>query len=479
MQSDTSLSRPDRPVFRRHAGIIVAAFILSRVIIHFLGLNFKYSSLYDYWQYLDVTTLKENLLAGVWYDHTQPPVFNLFLGIILKISPEAAAWIFAAIFKLVTLANALLLLSLTQKITKHAWIPLAAALFYLLSPGTIVFENELFYTSLITLLFLLCIRQILTFRDGIKWRNAIGFFLPLTIICLTRSMYHIAFLAVIAVVMMLCYRKQTGLGKLLIAGFASVILVSGWYIKNYVIFHQFSASSWLGMNMARNIFHDNEVKDSTKIESIPPFSPLAAYKRFATKHDDLQQYYSGKNDRDLMEEFKNDSFMNMKHYDYIQIAELYKQAGIKHIKEKPVAFAKNVVQSAITFFAPATRYTLMESQAEKIKYYDAVYSLNVSHFAKGKSQRRIALVVSAIPQILLYLLVTGVLVIDGRKNKKRISPVNLFIALVLLYAFSVSSLVEHYENMRFRFELSPLFIILMAQAAVIVLNRKKFSGRSA
>jgi len=403
----------------------------------------------------------------VWYDHTQPPVFNLFLGTILKISPEAAPWIFAAIFKLLTLTNALLLLSLTHKITAHRWIPLAASLFYLLSPGTLVFENELFYTTIITLLFLVCIAQILQFKNGINWKNSIAFFLSLTIICLTRSMYHIAFLAVIGIVMLIRYRGQTGIRKLTISGIISILIVSGWYFKNYEIFGQFSASSWLGMNMARNIFHDNEVTDSNRIESIPPFSPLSAYRHFTTKHADMEQYYRGKNDRDLLHEFKNDSFMNVKHVDYIQIAELYKDAGIKHIKEKPVAFAKNVMQSAITFFAPATRYTLMEDQAEKIKYYDAVYSLNFSQFAKGKQQRRIALVLSAIPQMLLYLFVIGVLIMDARKNKKRITTVNLFITLVLVYAFSVSSLVEHYENMRFRFELAPLFIILLAQAFTI------------
>jgi hypothetical protein len=76
-------------------------------------------------------------------------------------------------------------------------------------------------------------------------------------------------------------------------------------------------------------------------------------------------------------------------------------------------------------------------------------------------------VLSAVPQILLYLFVIGILLTDAGKNRKKISTVNLFITLVLLYAFSVSSLVEHYENMRFRFELAPLFIILLAQALTI------------
>lgn len=465
---------PAKTDFRRNAGILVIAFIISRLIIHFLGLRFQYDAIYDYWQYLDIRTLKHNLLAGVWYDHTQPPVFNLFLGAVLKAAPAAAPWIFAAIFKLIPLVNALLLLRLLQRITAHRWLPLVLSLLYLLSPGTMVFENELFYTSLITLLFLVSISNLLRLSKGINWSSAIGFFLPLTIICLTRSMYHVTFLLLAAAIIYFRHRKQHGVHKLVIASVLSLLITGGWYMKNYFIFGQFSASSWLGMNMARNIFHDNEVNDSSRIESIPPFSPISDYKRFISGK--LEKKYAGLNDIDLLLEMKNDSFRNEKHINFLEVSEQYKKAGIQHIKHQPLPFLKNVVQSAITFFAPATRYTLMEEQAQKIKYYDAVYSFNLSQFASGKQQRRIALTLSALPQLLIFLFTFWILLRDWYK-RRQISVVNLFTGIVLLYAFGVSSLVEHYENMRFRFELTPLFLILLAQAYIIFRRKKETAVR--
>lgn len=470
MQPASHPSLPAKTVFRRNAGILLVAFIVSRLILHFIGLRFQYDSIYDYWQYLDVRTLKHNLLAGVWYDHTQPPVFNLFLGSILKIAPGAAPWIFAAVFKLASLLNAILLLRLLQRITPHRWLPLALSLLYLLSPGTMVFENELFYTSLITLLFLVSISCLLDLAKEIRWSSVAGFFLPLTIICLTRSMYHVVFLFAVALIILYRHRKQNGMNKLVIAAIFSLLITGGWYIKNYFVFGQFSASSWLGMNMARNIFHDNEVKDSSRIESIPPFSPIADYKRFITGN--LEQRYAGLNDIDLLQEMKNDSFRNEKHINFLEVSEQYKKAGIKHIKAQPLSFFKNVMQSAITFFAPATRYTLMEEQARKIKYYDAVYSFNFSQFATGKQQRRIALTLSALPQLLLFVFTFWILIRDWWRSRK-ISVLNLLVGLVLLYAFGISSLVEHYENMRFRFELTPLFLILLAQAWMIF-SRKAY-----
>ena len=48
--------------------------------------------------------------------------------------------------------------------------------------------------------------------------------------------------------------------------------------------------------------------------------------------------------------------------------------------------------------------------SKKIRYYDVVYSFNLSHFAKGKQQRRIALLLSALPKMLLYAFVFLMLV---------------------------------------------------------------------
>ena len=39
-------------------------------------------------QYLDPLLLKSDLLKSLFYLHSQPPIFNLFLGIVLKLSQQ-------------------------------------------------------------------------------------------------------------------------------------------------------------------------------------------------------------------------------------------------------------------------------------------------------------------------------------------------------------------------------------------------------
>lgn len=449
--------------------IIVIVFLVSRIVASCFDLHLNYIAIDRYWQYLNVDTLRHNLLRGVWYDHAQPPVFNLFLGLVLKVTGQAAPIVFSLIFKLITLFNAFLLFNILRRTVTHLSLPLYVSLFYLLSPAALIFENELFYTTFISLFFLVSCYALLGILKKIKWKNSSLFFFSLIIICLTRSMYHLVFLLVIVFIILFSLRKKKGFYRLVPAALISLLVTGGWYLKNYLIFGVFSTSSWVGMNMARNVFHDSEISDSTRIESIVPFSRIDTYAPFLSQN--LENKYQGLNDKDLLSIMKRDSFLNEHHIAYIEVSKLYMQASKEYIRRHPRTYLKNAVQSAIIFFAPATRYSLMEAESRKIKYYDLVYSFNLSHFAKGKQQRRIAMAVSAFPKILLYLL-TFYIVTRDFIRKRKIPLLQLYIIIIIAYVFTLSSLLEHYENMRFRFEIEPLFLILAAMAISRLLRKK-------
>jgi len=439
---------------------LLVVFIISRIIVMYFGIHMNYKAIFQYWQYLDMESLRNNLLQAVWYDHAQPPCFNLLLGIVVKLSGSYAPIIFELLFKLITLANCLLLLQILKRTVHNIYIPLLVSLVYLLSPATLLFEAELFYTTFISLLLLVSVYFLIRFQQEESLLNSCGIFIPLVILCLTRSMYHLVWLTTLSCIMLLYYRSRTGFTKLFISATIAILLVAGWYTKNYLIFGNFSSSSWIGMNMARNVFHDNEITDSSRIEAFEPFSKLSVYKKFLSGN--YEKRYRGLNDRDLLSEMKNDSFINENHIDYIEISKEYMQASKQYIKSHPATYLKNVLQSTIIFFTPATRYPLAEEQSKKIIYYDIAYSFNLSHFAVGKQQRRIALTISAIPKLLIYMAVFFLL-LRTAMQKRRIELFNIVIICTIGFVFTVSSLLEHYENMRFRYETEPLFLVLAAQ----------------
>jgi len=454
----------------RDAGLIVAIFLLSRTIVSLFGVRLDYEALYRNWQYLDVRTLRDSLLSGLWYDHTQPPVFNFLLGIVVQSTGKLAPTVFILTLKAISLISALLMLKIGKRllpapatgqpsIVRH--LPLIVSLLYLLSPATILFENELFYTSFISLLFLISAISLLSLRQTIDWKNTAGFLVPLLAIAMTRSMYHLVWLLVIIATIVLFYRKKAGVLRLATGGLLVLLLAGGWYLRNYLLFGNFSSSTWMGMNLARNVYHDAPTTDSTNIASIEPFSPVSAYKTWLSHADTAR--YIGIGVRDLHEEMKNDTFINEKNVAYITVSRLYMESCKRQIKAHPARFLSNIAQSAIIFFAPATRYSVNEYLAKKIMYYDVLYSFNLSHFAKGKQQRRIALTISAIPKLLIYILVFGWWCRRIIRTRS-IDALNAFLLLVLAYVFCLSSVFEHYENMRFRYEVEPLFLILAGQA---------------
>jgi hypothetical protein len=449
---------------------IIIVFVVSRIIIMLLGIDLNIWALTAYWQYLDIETLRHHLLTGVWYDHAQPPVFNLFLGLILKIGGSYAPLLFTLIFKLITLVNTLLLFSITRKLVTVDFIPLLVALAYLMSPATLIFECELFYTTSISLLLLVSVFYLIHLNQSSKLLHTLGFMLPLALLCLTRSVYHFFWLVLIAAVFLLYFRKKELFKNLLTASLISLILTGSWYVKNKILFGKFSTSTWLGMNMARNVFHDNEVHDSSRIEAYEPFSKISVYRKFLDPN--YEERFKGWNDKDLLQEMKNDSFINETEVSYIPVSDLYQKASIAYIKSHPGAYVKNIFQSCILYFTPGTLYSLALEQVAKIKTYDLLYSFNLTAFAHGKQSRRILLTISALPKMILYFFVFA-FIFRYCKRTKYISAWNLFIMLTILYVFGISSFFEHYENMRFRFETEPLFLILAAQVFSMLFSRHK------
>jgi hypothetical protein len=454
--------------------LLLLVFILSRIIVGFFGLDLNIWALSAYWQYLDIETLRNHLLAGVWYDHAQPPLFNLFLGAVLKIAGSHSIPLFSLLLKIITLTNTFLLFYIVRKLVSIDFIPFLVALAYMLSPATLIFECELFYTSAVSLLLLIAVFYLIRLSTTFSWMNAFGFIIPLAVLCLTRSVYHLLWLFAVVIIFLFYFSGKPVFKPLLLASLAGIVLVGSWYVKNKIVFGKFTTSTWLGMNMARNVFHDNDVKDSSRIEAYEPFSKISVYRKFLDPR--FEDPFKGLNDRDLLQELKNDSFTNATEVSYIPVSDLYQKASIGYIKSHPGAFGKNVLQSSILYFTPATIYSLSLEKSVKIKPYDLVYSFNLTHFSHDKQGRRVLLTISALPKMLLYLVVF-MLILRHCIRYRYISAWNLFIICTIFYVFGISSFFEHYENMRFRFETEPLFLILAAQVFSILYTRYNLKRR--
>ncbi|MBE7169808.1 MAG: hypothetical protein INR73_04420 [Williamsia sp.] len=446
-------------ILQHEIAVLLGCFVLSRLLVAGSGVLFQYEPLFTYWQYLDINCLRHEALKSVWYMHGQPPLFNLVVAAVLKGSGPYDRPVFQLIWMGISLCNALLILRLLKSRLGGGWLPLAAALWYALGPATILFENELFYTSFASLLLLLALFYLNRFEQRGHVTQLPGFFFFLVLLCLTRATFHLLWLIGVCGALGVVYNRKRLFKWVVGLGLASLLLAGSWYLKNAILFGTFSVSSWTGINFSRIVFHDVSIRDSSSIAAIHPFYPVSYYKRYISP--DFQQQYEGKDDPVLLHEMKNDSAINMNHVGYVQVSRAYMKAGFGYISHHPAGYLKNTATSFVIFFTPASSYFQVAENCRKLSWYDALYSFNLSHFFSTKPQQKAALVVSALPKLLVYCLVFWLLV-KRSISQRRIGTTEAFIAWTILYILVTSTLFEYGENMRFRYEVEPLFLILGA-----------------
>ena len=156
--------------FPRAGGMatVISIFLVSRTVVWLLGLEFEATTLGWFWQYIDVDLLKNNLVQSLFYLHSQPRGFNLFLGGVLKLFPTQAVLAFSTIYFVCGLILSISLFLLMCKVGISVILSVFLMCLFLINPSTTLFENWLFYTyPVVTLLCLsaLCLHQYFLWID--------------------------------------------------------------------------------------------------------------------------------------------------------------------------------------------------------------------------------------------------------------------------------------------------------------------------
>ena len=123
-----------------------ALFIASRLLAYGAGVQFDLEPLQYFWQYLDPQWLSNELWQSLYYQHSQPPLFNLFIGLVIQFPEAWWHWLFAGCFYLCSLFIYASLYSLLRSVGASAVIAFVIASIFILSPEALLYENMLFYT---------------------------------------------------------------------------------------------------------------------------------------------------------------------------------------------------------------------------------------------------------------------------------------------------------------------------------------------
>ncbi len=468
---------------------VVACFIVSRIAAGLAGVRFDSYRGVQLMHFIPEDLLRTELLKSVFHLHNQPPLFNLYLGVVYKLFGGNEIFVFHTVHLLLGLAACLAVYLLAVRLGASKPVAAAVACVFTVSPAAILFENLLYYTFPVTVMLVLSAILLHRFLDTGRMREGVLFFTVLALIVLTRSMFHIAWFvlwfAVVAVI------RRDLLRTAALAAVIPFLLAVAPFIKNAWMFGEFATSSWLGMSLSKittmkvpedvRIGHV-ENGDISELALLPPFKPVWFYRQ----HTIIPEFEpTGVAVLDT-EMYPNNGH-NWNNAALLSISEQYRKDALFMLKAHPSTYLRGVLDSFRIYFFPAGDWFHFYASIDNIsligaweKVHNFVLCGQFTAFTNEKETDQFGYFGRARHMgfflIVMYAAVIGWSVLHlfrawkSGDVTKPASVTMLFILLNILYVAAVGNLLESGENERFRFIAHPLAMTALAvviQRAVI------------
>ena len=463
---------------------VIAALALARVGYYGAGVRFDASPLPWYWQFVDPGLLRANLGQSLWHLHSQPPGYNLFLGLVLNLFPGHETAAFHVCYLLLGLAFAVAMFLLLRESGVPDAVSGLLTATYVASPGCVLYENWLFYTYPVTVFLLLAALFWRRFLMRGRFLDAMLLFACGAALALTWSLFHLVWLVLLAAILVLARRQ--GWRKILTAAAVPLLVVVIWYGKNRVQVGDFTGSTWFGLNLSkmtnsmltapqRRALHESGTISA--ISLVPPFS----------SPDDYYGAVPRPLPRDipvLDQEVKPSGAPNFNNAVYVAVSRQYGRDALGILGVRPAAYLRGLAESYLIYFLPASAYLFLDNNAIHIRGLVRFASILDGRFVyrsdRSLRQTRPALYYRQgllntgwfLVLAYAFVLIFGLLhVLRGSSRRTSLFPSLLFCWFNVAWMTFVANGLEVGENNRFRFVTDPLVFAFLAAAAVTWLQR--------
>ncbi|MBN2209157.1 MAG: hypothetical protein JW759_07665 [Candidatus Coatesbacteria bacterium] len=475
MTSTTPLGTPTKGPDRM-PWLLAGTYVLVQVLIYSLGVRFDDVSLCDGAHNLDVELLRHNLLQSLFYLHSQPPLFNLFLGTVLKLFPLHFKLVFHCCYLICGLVLYFSLFYVQLRLGVGRWLAFSLSTLFVLSPPTIARQNEMLYTFPLTALLIASALLLHEFLAKQKTWLAFCFFFSLFLILGIRTLFHIFYFVIIAVMLMIFCRPNWR--KVVLAALIPFLLILSIYSKNLIVFGTFSASSLLGMNVLDLITSNLSVEDRRQMVADGKVSELVLVDRFLALDQYPAKYrdVGGKTGIPALDEAtKSTGRPNYNHLAYPKLSQQYLKDFLTLLKERPWAYVKGVEHACLLYIMPGIITMPFGSHRKETAFLESIYDTcfygrldvdlgldHVSPFSLMPGYRFYVFLLFGFPILIAYGLVLSL------RTQAKSVPLNrqqrivvLYLCFNIIWVAVVGNLLELGDNNRFRFMTDPFYIVLL------------------
>lgn len=476
--------------------LVLGVFAVSRVAYLAAGVEFDASPLDGYWQYIDPALLQDRLGESLWHAHAQPPLFNLLVGMALKLPGESHEAVLNVLFLLLGLALALLLHALLRRLGVGRWASAIVAAVYAASPAAVLYENWLYVEQLVAVCLLGAAVLLHRFAERSQLRDGAGAFGLLAVVVLTRPLFHLVWIVGIALIV---WVFQPGRRRAVAAAAAvPLVLVVALYAKNYALFETVSSTSCSGINAARVTTFQLTEAEIGRLVRAGKISTFAAESPFAlpTSRPEVFRREPKRGVPLLDRARKSTGAPNFDHAAYLDICDRYLEDARTVLREHPGAFKRGFQQGSFIYWRPPSQYPfLTQENRDAVTWPERAYGLLLyGQLRPATDLTGLALaprgdyrVTRRIGEVAWFALIGylaaiafAVVLVARAVRRRRAAPLDLVAAYVLfnvVWVTVVGTAFEAGENNRFRYLVDPLALALLASLVARVLARRR--GRTA
>jgi hypothetical protein len=484
----TVSARSGRRRLRVGRGIVVAAVAVITVVVLAADVGPSSEDLGGQWQLLDLRVLSNAPLRGVWLLHTQPPAFNLLVGLIawspLPLPGTVLAVNIAAILGIGLLLHGLLVRWGVGPVVAGVVVAIS-----LLNPCLLSALQWGHYEILVGFTLVAALVAAHRFLEDPRLGTLLLATSMITLCGLIRSLFHP--LWVIAAIAVLVALRPLPRRYLVLALVIPTVIFGGWMAKNLVLFDSATTSSWIGFNLQRGVVASmsrDDVRDDVadgKVSSLAlesPWEPLRQYEPWTGSCEPHGHPATDRPEKELADGRRAPNFNN------VCYLPLYRQAqedALHLVREHPGRYLSTRPYGMLTAFQPAQ----LGASAEETMI-DRVYRpfLLVTQVRISQDDWNLPLFgVDHIDQdVSVTLLLAGLAVavracIAGRRLARvgwaqrhewpSHEVICLLVAATVVMVVVGGSLLEFGENGRFRSSLDPLLIGLPLGWGAIAVSR--------
>ncbi len=463
-------------------GALTMLFVLSRVLMFLAGIRFETWGNRLIMHFVHPSMLRTNLLESVFHLHSQPPLFNLFIGIVIKLFTQNIPLAFQSCYLVCGLLLTWSLYILMARTGVSSRLAGILTSLFMISPATILFENILLYTYPVVALLSLSGVVLFSFLENGRFRDGLVFFLLLMLISLTRSLYHLVWIVAATGVLIILQRNMWK--TILKTALLPLLVVFALYAKNYVLFGTFSSSTWMGMSffkMTTHILPEEKRLELIGTGKVSELAVLPSYRGLWYYRDRIDLPSFEKTGIPILDlEHYSTGGLNYNNLSYISLSSQYMKDALYVLSHYPSTFIKGLISSFKIYFYPSSDWFAMMDETNKnrkvLQPYIAplnmmvcgqIFNTNDPTFSPEYTWQQYTQPAGKIGLcIVVWVLVS--FVFGGLYNINEIrtkgwnsarAGTMAYLLIAIVYVTLVGNCLEVGENHRFRYNINPFLLV--------------------